>query len=225
MNLGAEPKKLAILSGLVVVSLVGLYLDFSGDSTPETPRAVSTPTAAPVYANSASGTVRGRGRVAVSDFHPRQGSRPDERVDPASIDPELRLDLLAKVQAVDMTSPGRNIFQFGAAPPPDKPIAALPKDVPKIPVNQPAPQPVVPAGPPPPRPAPPIPLKFYGYQVSKNDGHRSAFLLDGDDIIVAVENQTVKQHYRIVRISLTSIVIEDTQSKSTQTLPLQEIPG
>jgi hypothetical protein len=61
--------------------------------------------------------------------------------------------------------------------------------------------------------------------VSKTDGHKEAFLLDGEDIIFAQENQTVKQRYRIVRIALTSITIEDTQSKSTQTLNLQDTPS
>jgi hypothetical protein len=60
--------------------------------------------------------------------------------------------------------------------------------------------------------------------VSKADGQKAAFLLDGDDIMVVRENETVKQRYKIVRIALNSIVIEDTQAKSTQTLALQDTP-
>jgi len=65
-------------------------------------------------------------------------------------------------------------------------------------------------------------FKYYGYKVSTSDGHKAAFLLDGDDILIAGENDTVKRRYRVVKIGISSITIEDTQFKSTQTLPLQE---
>jgi hypothetical protein len=69
-------------------------------------------------------------------------------------------------------------------------------------------------------------FKYYGYKVSKTDGHKAAFLLDGDDILIAGENDTVKnRRYRVVKIGVNSITIEDTQFKSTQTLPLTESPS
>jgi hypothetical protein len=68
-------------------------------------------------------------------------------------------------------------------------------------------------------------FKYYGFKISRNDGHKAAFLLDGDDILVTGENDTFKQHYRVVRIGITSITIEDTQFKSTQTLQIQENPA
>ncbi len=61
--------------------------------------------------------------------------------------------------------------------------------------------------------------------VSKSDGRKEACLLDGEDIILATENETVKQRYKIVRIALNSIVIEDTQAKNTQTLQFQDLPS
>ena len=65
-------------------------------------------------------------------------------------------------------------------------------------------------------------FKYYGYQVPKTDGLKEAFLLDGDDIIVAHENETVKSgRYKVVKIGVNSITIEDTQFKSEQTLQLQ----
>jgi hypothetical protein len=236
MNLGAEPKKVAILGGLVLIAVVALYVNSTGDSTPAPARRVavspgSVATALPAD-KSTSARVRGGGRAAVGEFRFRvPGSRPADKFDPASVDPELRMDLLAKVQAVEPVAAGRNLFQFGAAPVPDKPLPPVPTNVPKISVNQPQPgrgtQPIggtgaltqVVA------PAQPINLKYYGILRYVGDGRKQAMLLDGDDIIVAEENQTVKQRYRIVRIAQTSIVIEDTQSKSTQTLSLQEIPG
>ena len=51
---------------------------------------------------------------------------------------------------------------------------------------------------------------------------RRAFFLDGDDILVAGENETVKNRYKIVRIGVNSAVVEDTTNKNQQTLPLIE---
>ena len=162
----------------------------------------------------------------------RQGTeRPEDRPDPATIDPTLRLDLLAKVQSVEPESSMRNIFQYGAAAPPPsvKPIV-LP-NVKPIPVT--AGVNSVGSGPPvvlppdlPPKPtAPPITMKYYGYQISKADGSKKAFLLDGEDVIIAGENDAVKRgRYKVVAIGLTSITIEDTQFKTNQTVRIQDDP-
>ncbi len=40
--------------------------------------------------------------------------------------------------------------------------------------------------------------------------------------MVASEGQTIRNRYRIVRIGVNSAVVEDTQYKSQQTLPLAE---
>jgi hypothetical protein len=129
------------------------------------------------------------------------------------------------VQAVELADVGRNIFQFGAAPPPPSKPIELPTNVPKIAINHPpatAPPPQ-PTGPPPPPPPPPITFKYYGYKISKVTGLKEAFLLDGDDIIIAGENEQVKRgRYRVLRIGNNSITIEDTQYKHSQTLPLEE---
>ncbi len=227
MNVGAEPKKVAILAGIVVVG-IGLYFyNSSSDVTITVPR--SAPVAAPQVAAAASGrTTQRSARALNTEFRPRvMGSRPDDKLDPASINPELHLDLLAKVQGIEPAEAGRNLFQFGQPPAPPKPVQPIPPNVPKIPVNQGPPPPSVthnvPTGPP---PAPPIDLKYYGYVVSKADGLKRAFLLDGDNILMVQENQTVKQRYRIVKIALGTIEIEDLQGKNTQTLRLPpDAPG
>lgn len=233
MNLGAEPKKVMILGALLVAGAVGIYLDLSGGSAPApaprpVSRAVSTTTAGSANKTTNPTRSRGAGRVAISEFRPRLGSaRPEDKLDPASIDPELRLDLLAKAQAVEPVAAGRNLFQFGPAPAVKQLPLVVPGGVPKIAVNQPPPQPVVavPSGPPPTPAPPPILLKYYGYKIMKSNGRKVAFLLDGEEILRVEENQTVKQHYRIVSIALKSIVIEDVQANNTQTLPLVDLPG
>jgi hypothetical protein len=226
VTLGAEPKKLAWLIGLVLAGAVTYYVE-SSDSSPS-PVSGGTPSRATAQVEPAAPAAntaprRNTNRSLVKEFKPYQGTRdPKDRPDPATIDPTLRLDLLAKVQNIEVGAPGRNLFQFGAAPPPVVPVAALPKNLPKIATNAPPPPPVTPAGPPPPPQAPPMTFKYYGYKVSKSDGHKAAFLLDGEDILIAGENDTVKKHYRVVKIGINSITIEDTEFKSTQTLQLLE---
>ncbi len=237
MTTKVEPKKLAILGVLLAVAAVTLYFNvFSGDSSAPAPAArpvgpVTGSLQTQVYLPAAPPAERRRTNEAAAggEFKPRVGpANPQDRPDPASIDPTLRLDLLAKVQQVEPDAVLRNIFQYGAAPPPPaaKPIE-LPKNTPKIPVNLAGPAgPPKPAGPPPPPQAPPITFKYYGYKVSKSNGRKQAFLLDGDDIIIAGENDSVKAgRYRVLTIGVNSITIEDTQFKKTQTLPLLETPA
>jgi len=229
-----EKKKIAVLAVLLVIAAVVLYINvFSGGS--EAPVAVrpaaQPPAAAPITAPPSEATRRDPNRSSLAEFKPRQGpARPEDRVDPATIDPTLRLDLLAKIQAVEPEQALRNIFQYGAAPPPPAPPkpVALPANPPRIAMNNPPPAPgraAAPAAPGAPK-APPITFKYYGFKTSKATGRREAFLLDGDDIIIAGENDSVKGgRYRILRIGPTTITIEDTQFKASQTLTLQEDPS
>ena len=61
------------------------------------------------------------------------------------------------------------------------------------------------------------------------NGKRSAYFLDGDctpsdiskcDILIASEGETLKRRYKLVRISPTSVLLEDTESKRQQSVPL-----
>ena len=145
--------------------------------------------------------------------------------DTSTIDPRLRLDLLAKVQAVELTPAERNLFQFGAAPPPPTdPGQIIPKTPAQIKAEQARLSQVQAAqqaasGPPPP---PPITLKYYGYTAQRADGRKRAFFLDGDDIFVAAEGELIKKRYKVVRIGVNSVEVEDTQFNHTQMLPLTE---
>jgi hypothetical protein len=232
VTLGADKKKIAWLAGIAVLGVgVIYYADFySPDSTGSAP--VVSPLPAPPASIRTPAKAAERRRTTnqnlAENWKPRLGPKnPEDRPDPATIDPTLHIDLLAKVQAVQAAPAGRNLFVFGAAPPPPAPVTAALPHVGPIAVNHPPPPPVNPGPPqPPPAPtAPPMTFKYYGYKVSKSDGHKAAFLLDGDDILIAGENDTVKRRYRVVKIGINSITIEDTQFKSTQTLPLQENPS
>jgi hypothetical protein len=232
VKVGAEPKKLATLGLLLLVLGYFVYSNFL---------ATDTETAAPRGASASARAAAADGAVwqppaAAAQARPRASLRPDAQqfrlnfrekdVDPTTADPTLRLDLLAKVQAVSLGTTERNLFQFGAAP---LPPAPEPKIIPK-----PAPQqaaaaaasaePAKPSDPPKP-PPPPITLKFYGYSVQGRGGVKKAFFLDGDDIIVAAEGQLIKNRYKVVRIGVNLVVVEDVQYNHQQTLRLEEQPG
>lgn len=240
MKLGAnEPKKLIALGALV---LVGGYLAYtnlfpgSGSSAPSpAPRRAGLPDATDAPVGGTAGTSPreparppgGRGlsnRGQTGEWHPMlHPKRPEDRIDTSKIDPTLHLDILAKLQGIALLSGGRNLFQFG--PPPGQPEKKLVGPEPTVtlaPVAE-----VKPPPPPPPvaPPPPPINLKYYGFSSPPGAGTKTAFFLDGEDILVAREGETVKRRYRVVRIGVNSVVMEDTDSKRQQTLPLAEEAG
>ncbi len=224
MKVGADRKKVAILGGLLLVLVYFLFFNSASDVPAQPSRA---PAAAAVKPDPTGGILS----QPASETRPRPPLRPesrglrltfkDKRVDPTTVDPTLRLDLLAKVQNVNLEGGERNLFQFGAAPMPKTPE---PKIIPKpSPVEQPAEaaKPVEPPKPPP----PPIPLKFYGYASNVRPGVKRAFFLQGEEIVVAAEGDLIQKRYKVVRIGINSCVVEDTQFKHEQTLPLEEQAG
>jgi hypothetical protein len=230
MKVGAEPKKLAILGALVLVGGYAFYSNVLSQPGPPAeqesaaprPGATATPPAGSPVPAAAPAARRASTRVQSGEFRPSlRPRRPEDRLDPMSIDPTLRLDLLAKVQEVELDGGARNLFQFSAPPAIKTPE---PKIIPKLPGEsanadeEPPPE----AGPPKPPPPPSITLKYYGYSVVRGENRKKAFFLDGDEILVAAEGETLKRRYRVVRIGLTSVVMEDTESKDQQTLPLVE---
>ncbi len=233
MKVGAEPKKVVMLAGLV---LVGGYLFYSnvlsqsaGGPPPgarvESTPAVRTPVAAAPKVQAVSPARRPARARTSDDFRPTlKLPEGDDRPDPMSIDPTLRLDLLAKVQAVELQGGQRNLFQFSTAPPPPA-ATALKGPEPKVPVKNVAAIGKMEqknAAAPGKAPVAPINLKYYGYSTVHGENAKKAFFLDGEDILVATEGEVLKKHYRVVRIGVSSVVMEDTLSKTQQTLPLQE---
>lgn len=231
MKLGAEPKKVMILGGLVLVAGIVYFTQSSGPSEPAPTRrpapALNASPSGAVPTARATETRRRTGSSSLGEFKPvLRSPNPQDRPDPATIDPRIRFDLLTKLESVQVNSSGRNIFQMGAAPAPvaaQGPLKPLPKAPGTIAVNRP---PTAAAGPPPTPQAPPITFHYYGFKVSKANGRKEAFLLDGEDILIAGENDSVKRgRYKITHIGVNSITIEDTQFKHSQTLQLEEIRG
>jgi len=232
LELGTEPKKVAIAGGLFVVAAYLMYSNvFSGgpQSAPvSTPAPVAAPKPVTELPAPPAPNPRRSAASASTEFRPSlKPRRPEDRVDPAKIDPTLRLDLLAKLQSVGLSGGERSLFDFGAAPPPKLPE---PKILPKKKGTETAkmpevsPEPVKPVEPPKP-PPPPIPFKFYGYIAAPQGSHKRAFFLQGEDIFVAGEGEMIKARFKIVRIGINSAVVEDTQYKHQQTLPLEIAPN
>ena len=126
-----------------------------------------------------------------------------------NLDPRLRVDLLKNAEDVEYKGNGRNIFRAGAEPP---------KEIPK---------PVTPAmiqaqeaakKPPPP---PPINLKYFGYETRPGEENK-VFLSEGDAVFVAKQGDIVNRRYKILRITPTSVEVEDVISNARQTLPLTQ---
>jgi len=144
-----------------------------------------------------------------------QAKEQKDQQDLAALDPTLRLDLLQKVRELNYEGNARNIFQFYTPPPP-----SIPKPV-SNPIVAPPASPNQPSQPP---AAPPanIPLKFYGVASRPGSSEKKAFLSDGDEIFVGQVGDTVDKNYKIGRIGVYSIDLEDIRTKQHHQLPLLE---
>jgi len=153
----------------------------------------------------------------------------EQQINIADIDPTIHLELLAKVQNVKLEGGQRNLFQFGS--PPAAEVKPLPGEEPKIAMGKPYvfpkpdPPKVEPPPPAPPAPPPPPTFKYYGLATKRIDNKKTAFFLDGEDIIFATEGMTVKSKWRVVRIGAESVMLEDTSTKKQQPLALSEEAG
>src|SRR5947207_361929 len=153
MNLGADQKKVAILSVLIAVGGYVFYANvLAGPDTPppaktakQAPAAASKAAAQPPNIRRAKVPVRG---APSQEFKPAL-PKPEDRPDYAKIDPTLRLDLLAKVQSVEPEGGSRSLFQFAPAPvvKPVEQVAAI-KPAPRMYGPEPPPKPAPPAAPP-----------------------------------------------------------------------------
>jgi hypothetical protein len=148
----------------------------------------------------------------------------------ARVDPALRLDVLAKLQQVRLDGQGRSLFDFGAAPAPKVPEPKIIPGKGKGKKGEEVKPPVLPVAEvkpvdPPKPPPPPIPLKFYGYISGRAGGEKRAFFLQGEDIFVAGEGETIKARFKIVKIGINAATVEDVQYKNQQSLPLEIVPN
>jgi hypothetical protein len=145
----------------------------------------------------------------------RSTAKPGKKPKVENLDPTLRLDLLAASENTEYHGNGRNIFVSSAEdvviP---RPIAPGHRDgnTEDVHIYQ-APSPPA---------AAPIPLKFYGFASSPGEPKR-IFLKLGEDVFVAGEGEIVDRRYKVIRISATSVEIQDVvTSGPPQNIPLTQ---
>jgi hypothetical protein len=143
----------------------------------------------------------------------RAGGRAGKKQRPESLDPTLKLDLLATAEQTQYEGTGRNIFVSQAEP------VAIPKPIAPAEID---PSKVVEYVPPVIPPPPPIPLKFFGF-ASKPGEPKKIFLSQGEDVWVAGEGEIVNRRYKVIRISPTSVEMQDVvNSGPPQNIPLTQ---
>jgi hypothetical protein len=218
IRVGLDPKYL-VLGLIFVAALLFWYNSRTEESSGSTGVTRPAPDTAGNAAPSLAVTPKAPRRTRTSSadrgvlrLRPVNGARGD-------IDPTLRLDLLARVQAVSLNAVGRSLFAIGPAP---EAAASAAVHTVKIPVKPiPAVQPSEISSAPPPPPAVNIPLRFYGFVRPSTQGvsNRGLFM-DGDNVVVASEGETVNHRYLVVELTPNSARMEDTQLKQGQTLPV-----
>jgi hypothetical protein len=131
---------------------------------------------------------------------------------PQSLDPTLHLAELASAEQIKYEGSGRNIFV-------SEPDAVIPTPHDngttdnKITPGYQLPSVAAP---------PPIPLKFFGF-ASKKGEPKKIFLSKGEDVFIAGEGEIVDRRYKVVRISPTSVEIQDVVgSGPPQSIPLTQ---
>jgi hypothetical protein len=194
VKLGAENRtKLIVALALMALAVVVFLLNY-GSSAPSAAAPVFTPPgAASQPGTPLRPTTRTKG-------HAKKVSTPSR-----SLDPTLRYDWLKASEDTKYEGTGRNIFLAQAEIP--QPVAPA------------SPDKEANSGPPPPPPPPPINLKFFGF-ASKPGESKKVFLSEGEDVFIAAEGEVVNRHYRVLRISPTSVEIEDVLNNNRQSIPL-----
>lgn len=123
-----------------------------------------------------------------------------------AVDYGIVFEKLKNAQSTEYKSSGRNIFVAGAVPTPEthgNATVAKP--------SKPAPVPTGPMLPPEP-PLPQLSMTFFGYGTLPSNGQRRAFLLDGDEVRIVSEGETIQNHIRITHIGNDRIEFEDVNT-------------
>jgi hypothetical protein len=138
----------------------------------------------------------------------------NEKFQPLNIqEPQLRLDLLEKLQKIQYVGTHRNIFSAIKPPP-----VLTPAELRKI---EQARAPVGPAPPPPVE----VPGQFFGFVTMSSTGKRLAFFTSGEDVLVVEEGTPFLNRFRLVRIGNDSADVEEISSGRHTTVTIVQAPG
>ncbi len=207
MKLGTENRNQVILAAsLGVVALLIIAYWFM-------PSSATIASTTPVTSATDSRTLAGTARPGA---HHGSGSASGKKERPAQdLDPTLHLQQLASAEQVKYEGSGRNIFISQPDPPIPIPLGNGTTDRPGDKKDPPFPIPQ-------PTPPPPIPLKFFGF-ANRPGEPKKVFLIKGEDTFIAGEGEIVDRRYKVVRISATSVEIQDlVVSGPPQSIPLTQ---
>lgn len=230
MELGANRKSLVQLGVALAVLATVVYFQFLRN--PGAPVRQRLPESSPPAPTEAAAGAPGLRQVSAvrrtgGRFRPRLGRpKSDDAPDPMTADASLRTELLDRIRGIEEPSVERDIFNFGRPRRPEvkPPTPAETKQAQaRLEAALRKPQPA-PAGPAPrkvPPAAKPPDWKYYGLASLPGQDTRRAFLLDGEEILVAAEGALIQERYRIDRIGLETLVLEDVQAQQEFTLPLE----
>ena len=211
MKLGLENRNQKIAAaalGVCLVLLVGYEFRSFSLADASTPATATSSATEPLGATTDAprpASPRGSGSKAVKKERPAP-----------SLDPTLHLAQLASTEQIKYEGSGRNIFI--SQPDPVIPVMAGPgvtggpgqKKDERLYV---APAVAAP---------PPIPLKFFGF-ASQPGERKKIFLSKGEDVFIAGEGEIVDRRYKVVKISPTSVEIQDVVgSGPPQSIPLTQ---
>ena len=207
MKLGTENRKQMIVAGVLLGMLV-LILAYEFIPSSST----SSATAAPTSVNTTVAPVGAPART--SSRHTKEPASGKKVRAPQSLDPTLQLQQLAVIEQIKYEGSGRNIFVSQAEVEIPKPLAPGQTGPNSEAARTYTPPPVA-------APAP-IPLKFFGFANQPGEP-KKIFLSKGDDVFIAGEGEIVDRRYKVVRISATSVDIQDVvNSGPPQSIPLTQ---
>jgi hypothetical protein len=200
VRLGTENRKQTIVAavlGVVLLLIVAYYV------VPSSSTSASTTTAT---------TAGSEGSPAKAGAHHASSTPGKKERPPQSLDPTLHLQQLASTEQIKYEGSGRNIFVAQPDQVIPTPLApgVMKKD--DEPIYHP-PSPVAPT---------PIPLKFFGFASQPGEA-KKVFLAKGEDVFIAGEGEIVDRRYKVVRITPTSVDIQDVVgSGPAQSIPLTQ---
>ena len=139
----------------------------------------------------------------------------DSSFQPLNVEePELRLDLLEKLQKLDYPAGShRNIFSAVALP-----VEPTPEQ--KARMHQ---YPIV--NRPPPPPPVQVSAQFFGYASMPSSPRRVAFFLNGDEVLVVQEGSVFMGRFRLDKIGNDSADVEEVSSGRHASVPMVQPPG
>ncbi len=203
MKVGTENRRNTILAAVLgVVAVIAVAFQFIPSSSTIASTGTSTnPITSPISA------------VTHPAAHHGAGSGKKERA-PQSLDPTLHLQQLAATEQIKYEGSGRNIFvsqaevtipsPLGTGAADHKDAAAETFHIPPVAAQA------------------PIPLKFFGFANQPGEA-KKVFLSKGEDVFIAGEGEIVDRRYKVVRISATSVEIQDVVgSGPPQSIPLTQ---